>query len=198
MKLEAITFRCVNPDTDTSAILEIYRPFVLNTVVTFEYDVPTVDEFHKRICKIKDEYPYIVAEQSNQIIGYAYAHRYQERSAYQWNVELSIYLSPEARRKKIGKRMYAILFEILACMGIRNGYALITHPYPESEEFHKAMGFQELGCYHKTGYKSGKWHDVVLMEKEILPHSLQPEPVEPFASLPREKIEEILRKGSDK
>lgn len=196
--MEDITYRCVNPDTDTSAILEIYRPFVLSTVVTFEYDVPTVDEFWKRICKIKDEYPYIVAEQNNKIIGYAYAHRYQERCAYQWNVELSIYLAPEARRKKIGKKMYEILFEILACMGIRNGYALITHPYPESEEFHKAMGFQELGCYHKTGYKSGKWHDVVLMEKEILSHSLEPEPVKPFASLPKEKIEEILRKGSDK
>ena len=85
--------------SDAKRLLEIYKPYVEKTVITFEYEVPTIAEFEKRIEKIGSRYPYIVAIENDKIIGYAYAGAYRERAAYDWVVELSIYLDENERKQ---------------------------------------------------------------------------------------------------
>ena len=87
--------------SDAERLLEIYSPYVIETAITFEYDVPSVEEFRGRIEDISSEYPYIVCTYKDEIIGYAYAHRHMERAAYQWNAELSIYLDMEDRKSVV-------------------------------------------------------------------------------------------------
>ena len=85
--------------SDAPALLSIYAHYVENSVITFEYDVPSLEEFEGRMMKIQREYPYLVCEIDQNIVGYAYAHRHMERAAYQWNVELSVYLQPQAQHQ---------------------------------------------------------------------------------------------------
>lgn len=98
--------------SDAPALLSIYAHYVENSVITFEYDVPSLEEFEGRMMKIQREYPYLVCELDQNIVGYAYAHRHMERAAYQWNVEVSIYLLPQVQRRQIGTALYTALLEI--------------------------------------------------------------------------------------
>ena len=101
------------------------------------------------------------------MLGYAYAGTFHERKAFQWDAELSIYLSEEAHRRGIGKKLYLELFSILEEQGIYTVYAHITYPNDDSIAFHKAMGFQKTAHFPKTGYKMGKWRDTIFMEKHL-------------------------------
>ena len=107
-----ILLRTARP-SDAARLVEIYAPYVTDTAITFEYEVPSVEEFRGRIEKTLEKYPYIVAEQNGRILGYAYASAFARRAAYNWSVELSIYLDMEIRRQGIGGRLYKALEEIL-------------------------------------------------------------------------------------
>lgn len=152
-------------EQDAPALLSIYTPYVKDTVITFEYDVPSIEEFARRIREITAFYPWLVWEQNGRIVGYAYAHRHKERAAYQWGCELSVYLSPDARGQGIGTALYQALIQILALQNVYNLYACITLPNEASQRLHKAMGFTFAGTWHHTGYKLGAWHDVGWYEK---------------------------------
>ena len=162
---------------DTPAILSIYAPFVLNTIVSLEYDVPTVAEFAQRIETIQKRLPYLVAEQDGRIMGYAYASVHRERAGYQWSVDASVYLHPDAHRQGVGRQLYTTLFALLRRQGFYNVYAGITLPNPASEAFHRAMGFEPVGVYRNVGYKFGAWHSVEWLQMTLQPH--EPEPVLP-------------------
>lgn len=162
---------------DAPALLDIYAPYVRLTAITFEYDVPTVEEFSRRIANIGSRYPYIVAENDGLIAGYAYASQFHERAAYQWSVETSIYLDTTQRRKGIGRKLYNELERLLRVQGVCNMNACITwlpHADPHlpigSVPFHEAMGFSRCAHFHRCGLKFNHWYDVVWMEKMIGEH----------------------------
>jgi len=166
---------------DVEALIEIYRPYVENTSVTFEYVVPSFEEFAERIQKITKRYPYLVAEVEGKIVGYAYASTFKDRAAYDWCVETSIYLSEEQRGKGIGKRLYQALEEELKNRNILNANACITYAEFEDEyhtnasmHFHEKMGYTFVGRFHKCGYKFGKWYDMIWMEKMLGEHRENP------------------------
>lgn len=160
---------------DTEKLVEIYAPYVLNTAITFEYEVPSIEEFSKRIKTICDNYPYLVAEIDKEIVGYAYASSFHARAAYQWCVEVSIYLKEGRHGKGIGKKLYQELETRLKKQNIKNLNACIAYPDESSIAFHEAMGFTKVGHFHKCGYKLNKWWDMIWMEKLIDNHEEAPE-----------------------
>ncbi len=151
--------------SDAQALVEIYRPYVEETSITLEYEVPSVEEFAGRICEYSSEFPYIVCECDGKPVGYAYAHRYKARFGYRFCAELSVYIDTTHRSKGLGKRMYGALIELLTEMGYKNLYGVVTNPNPPSFALHTSMGFCESGREHLAGFKKGVWRDVVLFER---------------------------------
>jgi len=189
MKIKTIKF--VNEE-DILEILKIYKYYVEETSITFEYVTPSFEEFKDRIKEISSEYPYIVYLSGNDIIGYAYAHKSGERAAYQWNVELSIYLDKNYLGGGIGKILYSALIEILKLQNIQNAYSRVALPNKKSEKLHENLGFCRVGKYSKTGYKNGKWHDVGLFEKRISDYNIEPKPFTSIGRVNKDSINKIL------
>ena len=163
---------------DTDRILEIYAPYVRDTAVSFETEVPGRDEFSERIKKIIKKYPYLVAEMDGRIVGYAYAGVFKNRAAYDHCVETTIYLDKDMKRAGIGSLLYEKLEEILGRMGVLNMNACIAYPAKEDEyltmdsiHFHEKMGYRMVGRFHNSGYKFDRWYDMVWMEKLIGEHT---------------------------
>jgi phosphinothricin acetyltransferase len=171
-----IQLRCVSP-SDASDLLSIYAPYVTDSAVSFELLLPSVEDFAERIVHYSQRFPWIVAENESGILGYAYAYAYRERKAYQWCVETSVYLAPDAKGKGIGKLLYDRLFEILIELNITRAYAVITLPNPASVQFHAKMGFLSFATYQKVGHKFNAWHDVHWMEKELQSPQLPSDPI---------------------
>lgn len=154
-------------DSDIPAILSIYKPYVEGTAITFEYAVPSLNEFTNRFHTIADKYPWLVCEVDGEIAGYAYAGPVFERMAYQWNAELSIYLAPKYYKRKIGTALYYCLFDLLYLQGYYKLISLITSANKVSIKLHEALGFTEFACFKNTGYKFNQWHDVTWLEKDL-------------------------------
>ena len=161
-------------EADSGSILEIYAPFITDTVITFEYEVPTVTEFGKRITNIQKKYPWLICEVNGSVVGYAYASKFSERAAYDWSVDFSIYIKHLYHGKKIGKALYFALFELLKLQGYYNAYAGVTLPNIKSESIHQSFGFKPVGVYQNVGYKFGNWHDVKWFELKIQDYSKSP------------------------
>lgn len=151
--------------SDVAAMLEIYRPFVEQTAVSFEYVLPTQEEFTRRLLEHKQMYPWLVCEEDGCILGYAYAGRAFERAAYAWNAEISCYLN--RRGEGIGRRLYTIIERILMAQGCRKVYAVVTSANAPSIAFHKAIGYREALTYRDVGFKQGRWYDVIWLEKML-------------------------------
>lgn len=145
---------------DAAGFLQIYTPFITQTVITFECKVPGEEEFRQRIEKTLQKYPWLVCETEGRIIGYAYASVFNEREAYNWSVTCSVYIDPQYHRQKIGQALYTALFELLKLQGFYNVYALVTMPNQKSEGIHESFGFETVGIFKKTGFKFGSWLDV--------------------------------------
>lgn len=187
--MEGITIRTAVLQ-DAEVLLEIYAPYVKNTAITFEYDVPTVEEFAGRIGNVLRRYPYLVAEVNGEPAGYAYAGPFKERAAYDWAVETTVYVKEDMKKHGIGRALYEALEKTLAVQGILNLNACIAFPEKEDEylatdsvKFHKKMGFSEVGRFHKCGCKFGRWYDMVWMEKHIGTHEENPAEVRFFAEV---------------
>lgn len=176
---------------DVSSLLAIYQHYI-PTNITFEYVLPSEEEFSRRVSSFSAVYPYLVAEEQGKILGYAYAHRIAERAAFSWGAELSVYLSPDAAGQGLGKRMYQALIELLRFQGVRTVYGLVSSPNPASEALHRSLGFNLMGVQHKAGYKNGQWIDLLWFEKNVAPYDLEPAPIVPLTSLPLEQIQAIL------
>lgn len=149
--------------SDSDSILNIYKPYILNTSVTFEYTVPSSENFRKRVESILSQYPYLVCEDDGNIVAYCYAARFKERAAFGWDCELSIYMKDEYKGRGIGKALYGAVIDICELMNLRNIYGLVVYPNEASEKLHERFGFQLEGVLKKTGYKFGEWLDVLLL-----------------------------------
>ena len=154
-------------EADVPAILDIYAPYIENTTITFEYDVPCRREFMQRFCEITAQFPWLVWEENGSILGYAYAAPPYTRAAYRWCAEPSVYLKPEARGRGIGRKLYAALEEILKIQGYQVLYALITSENTGSLRFHEKMGYEWKVNFSNCGYKFDRWLGLIWMEKRI-------------------------------
>ena len=175
---------------DGERLLEIYRPYVEETAVSFEYETPSVREFQERIRRTLERYPWLVVENSGGIAGYACCAPFKERAAYDWAVETTIYLDREQRGRGYGRLLYQKLEEILARQHILNLNACIAVAEPgdprltnASREFHRHMGYRLVGQFHQCGYKFHRWYDMIWMEKLLGAHPAAPEPVIPVSRL---------------
>jgi Sortase and related acyltransferases len=182
--------RTASPD-DAAEILKIYAPYVEETAITFEYDVPSVSEFRGRIENTLRKYPYLLAESEGEIIGYAYTGAFVGRQAYDWSAETTVYVQKDRKKTGVGGCLYRALESVSAAQNILNLNACIGCPEVEDEyltknsvEFHAHFGYSVIGEFHKCGYKFGRWYNMVWMEKMIGEHKADPQPVIPFAILP--------------
>ncbi len=186
-----ITIHLARPE-DAPALVDIYSYYILNTAITYEYEVPSVEEFAGRIRRVLEKYPYLIARQGDEVLGYAYAGTFIARAAADWDVEVSVYIKHGAHRLGIGRKLYEALENILRQQGIVNLAAAIAAPHDEEDEyltrdslrFHGRMGYEFVGEFKKNGYKFGRWYDLVWMEKRIGEH---------LADMPRPKTLDEVR-----
>ena len=162
---------------DVPRLLEIYAWYVEHTAVTFDEEVPTAEAFAARMARTLQAWPYLVAEDGGTVQGYTYAGPFVGRSAYRFSCETTIYLAHDARRRGYGRALYEALEARLRAMGILNLYACIGDPIVEdeyltrnSEQFHRHLGFEKVGTFHRCGYKFGRWYNMIWMEKLIGEH----------------------------
>lgn len=172
---------------DAERIVEIYAYYVEYTAITFEYAVPSIQEFQNRMINTMKKYPFLVIEKEGLIQGYAYAGPFIGRAAYDWSCELTIYLAHDAKKQGLGRRLYEALEDKLKRMGILNLYACIGFPKKDdayltrnSAQFHKHLGFELVGTFHDCGYKFDHWYDMVWMEKIIGDHQRNQGPIIPY------------------
>lgn len=195
--MEKNKIRIATPD-DAEALLEIYAPYVTDTAITFEYEVPSICEFRERICRTLENYPYLAAERHGKLAGYAYAGVFNERAAAGWAVETSLYVRKDCKNQGIGKELYLALEKVLALQHIINLNACIACPEREDEyltrnsiQFHEHLGYRFIGEFHQCGYKFSRWYNMVWMEKHLGEHPEHPLPVKSF-----EEIRDELAAGA--
>ena len=181
-------------ESDIPRILEIYRPYVEQTTVSFEYETPTLEAFTLRFREITERFPFLVWEEEGRVLGYAYATLPFSREAYRWLAEPSIYLDRDARGRGIGRRLYAALEEILKLLGYRRSYALITSENSSSLGFHEALGYRVLAHFPGCAYKMGRQLGVTWMEKRLKTVEIPTQPPTPWESIGQKgkKVSDIL------
>ena len=145
---------------DSAGCAAIYAPFVAETAVSFETEPPTAAQMAERIASCLRTHAWLVAEDGDELLGYAYATAHRQRPAYQWAAEVSVYVAPTSQRRGVGRALYGQLLVDLAAYGYRLALAGVTLPNPASVALHEAMGFEPVGVYRGVGYKLGAWHDV--------------------------------------
>ena len=155
--------------TDIPGITGIYAHAVREATATFELDPPDVAEMNRRMGHLfNGGYPYIVAEQNNELVGYAYAGPYHHRPAYRFTVEDSIYIAPAMHRRGVGRRLLAELIALSEARGYRQMIAVIgDSANTRSIGLHTALGFRIAGKFESVGFKFGTWLDSVLMQRAL-------------------------------
>ena len=174
---------------DAEAIVAIYEPYVRNTAITFEYEVPDPEEFRSRIRETLKTHPYLVATEGGSIAGYAYAGPLRKRAAYQHSAEMSIYIDQRYRQHGIGRSLYLELEKQLVRQNVFSLYAGVTvsdrpddaYVTDGSICFHERMGYTRIGEYHLCGYKFGQWYNVAWFEKSLGTRPEKPDPFIPFS-----------------
>jgi phosphinothricin acetyltransferase len=161
---------------DAAAVAAIYAPYVRETPITFETEVPSVTEIAGRIERTLVGHPWLVCVRNGEVTGYAYGGTYRTRAAYQWSVEVTVYVRRAAHRHGIGRALYTSLLELLRWQGFYNAYAVITVPNAGSVGLHEGLGFVSAGVTQRVGFKLGRWHDVGTWELALRLPSIPPGP----------------------
>ena len=183
----------VATEADAHELLEIYRPYVEHTAITFEYETPSVQEFAGRIRDVLKRFPYLVVQQDGKLLGYAYASSFHTRAAYRWAVETSIYVRADQKRQGVGRALYQALEDVLKRQNILNLNACIAYPEIEDQylnkdsvAFHEKMGYRFVGRFDSCGYKFHRWYHMIWMEKHIGAHDESPQEVKNFDQVRQE------------
>ncbi|MEM8652046.1 MAG: arsinothricin resistance N-acetyltransferase ArsN1 family B [Pseudomonadota bacterium] len=153
--------------SDAEGVREIYADIVENTAISFEIDVPDVDEMAQRIENVSKSHVFLVAEHASQILGYAYGSFFRPRKAYEKSAEVTVYVHKDMHGKGIGRRLYEALFEVLAEKGFHTALAGIALPNDASVALHKSLGFTTVGVFREVGFKFDKWHDVEWWQRPL-------------------------------
>jgi L-amino acid N-acyltransferase YncA len=170
-------------EADAAAVQAVYAPYVHSTAISFELEPPDVDEMRERIHNTLILFPWLVCEEGENVLGYAYASKHRERSAYQWSVDVSVYVAPGLHRRGMGRTLYAALFMLLRQQGFYNAFAGIALPNEASIGLHRALGFRPVGIYRQVGYKLGKWHDVAWLGLALQAPAETPHPPRPLSGI---------------
>ena len=152
---------------DVPAMLAIYRPYVEETTISFEYDAPTAEQFMARMMNFMAKYPVFVYERGGEVCGYAYAAPAFERVAYAWSVDLSVYVRKDLRGQGMGRALERAVSVFLKALGYRKVYALVAEGNDASIAFHEAVGYRRVAFFPEQGYKRGRWLGVLWLEKEL-------------------------------
>lgn len=180
-------------EADVPAMLNIYTPYVVSSTASWEYEPPSAAEFSGRLrTHLAAGFPWLLAEENGVVLGYAYAGRFAERRGYDWDAEVTVYLSPAAHRRHIGTALYTALLALLRAQGYVNCYALITDPNPASEAFHRRMGFAEAARLPRSGYKQGRWVGLLYYHKALCAPPETPAAPTPAGQLDGAQKEQIL------
>ncbi|WP_049929085.1 GNAT family N-acetyltransferase [Halopiger goleimassiliensis] len=179
--------------SDAGAIRDIYAPFCESSAVTFEETPPTEAELVERIESTLETYPWLVCEREGEVVGYAYASKLRKRRAYQWVVELSVYVAADARGTGVGRVLYESLFDVLERQGVCDAYAVTTLPNPATVAFHERLGFDRVVDFPAMGYTEGDWHDVAWWRRSIHEKADDPEPITPFSELELVDVDAVAR-----
>ena len=159
---------------DAEACAAIYAPYVTDTAISFETEPPKPAEMAERIAAAVRTHAWIVLEDDDRVVGYAYGGPYKSREAYRWSCEVSVYVERGRRRTGSGRVLYDALLARLAERGFRTAVAGMTLPNDASEGLHRAMGFEPIGVYRRIGWKHGAWHDVAWTQRTIATGDDQP------------------------
>jgi phosphinothricin acetyltransferase len=170
----ATTIRLATPD-DAEQVQAIYAPYCF-TPISFEMQPPSVEEMRGRLAKVLDQYAWLVCEDGEEVLGYAYATQHRERAAYRWSVDTSVYVRQSRQRRGVGRALYTSLLAVLPLQGFVNAYAGVTLPNQASVGLHEAMGFEPVGVYRQVGFKCGAWHDVAWFQRPLQPRPAEPSP----------------------
>lgn len=173
--------RDADPERDAAGCLAVYAPYVTDSVISFEDEPPSVDEFTERMGSTTKTHPWLVYEDGGEIVGYAYAHRHMDRAAYRWAANVAVYLAASHHRRGIGRTLYTELFTRLKAQGFQVLIAGVTLPNDASVGLHRSLGFEPVGTYRRIGWKNGAWHDVAWFQLELAPatSATPPEPRPP-------------------
>lgn len=149
-----------------AGIAAVYRPYVTDSVASFEQTPPTEEEIAERM-HVGVRKPWWVAVRDGDLVGYAYASQYRRRLAYRWTVETSVYLRPEEQGRGTGRALYEVLLPVLGDLGYVTAYAGITLPNPASVALHEGVGFRPVGVFAQAGFKNGAWHDAGWWQRSL-------------------------------
>jgi phosphinothricin acetyltransferase len=166
---------------DAAALCAVYAPYVTESFVSFETQAPDAGEMRRRIESGGDLYPWLVAEDGGELLGYAYAAAFRARSAYRFAVETTVYCARGRGGRGIGTALYERLLLVLRDQGFTEAIGAISLPNPASVRLHEKLGFRHVGTYRRVGYKLGAWHDVGLWQN---PLSIADEPPAEPRALP--------------
>jgi phosphinothricin acetyltransferase len=189
--------RLATPD-DAKGILAIYAPYIRDTSITFETDIPSEVALSERIQTFSQNFPWLVCEINGVIAGYAYGSKHRERVAYQWSVECSVYIHDDFLKAGIATALYTALFVILKQQGFCNVYAVINLPNERSVKLHEKMGFEHFAAYKNVGYKLGKWKNVGWWQLIINDYTHEPSPPTSFEELNKDFVPDLFGKCSKK
>jgi phosphinothricin acetyltransferase len=153
--------------SDSGDIVRIYAPYVTNTAITFDEEVPTVAMMSGKIRDTLAKHPFLVAELGERVVGYAYASEFRPRASFRWSVETTVYVSRDSQRQGVGRALYNVLLSTLTRQGFVTAYGVITLPGVASVALHESFGFARIAVFHAVGFKLGAWHDVGFWERRL-------------------------------
>lgn len=181
--------------SDGEDLQAIYAPIVTDTAISFETEPPSVAEMTQRVARTLPRYPWLVADEADAVAGYAYAGMHRTRQAYDWSVDVSIYVRPGHQGRGLGRALYTALFEILRLQRFTGAFAGIALPNPASVALHEAVGFVPVGVYRKVGWKHGAWHDVGWWQRTLAPTNGAAGPVRPLDDVAEPEIATAISEG---
>ncbi len=156
---------------DATVIAEIYEPIVRDTFISFETEPPSHQEMVHRIA---DSLAWVIYEEHDRVLGYAYATPFHRRAAYRWSTEVSIYVAPEAQGRGIARKLLHELLDHLSTRGFVNAFAGIALPNPASIQLFESFGFSQVALHRKVGFKLGAWRDVSWWQLQLRDASIPP------------------------
>lgn len=186
--------RLATPD-DAAGILAIYKPVVEQTAISFELAPPTVEDMRGRIAKTMPQYPYLVCEADGVVAGYVYGSTFRSRPAYQWTVEVTVYVHEDYRKRGIARALYTALFALVKAQGYMTALSVIALPNDASIYLHESMGFETVGVFRNVGYKLGKWHDTGWWQLALNDALLNTYPPKPITDLSEDEVTQALNLG---
>jgi phosphinothricin acetyltransferase len=154
-------------EEDLVRVREIVNHYIEHSVFNFRTEPQSIDEVRALWAQRHQQFPWLVAVVDDHVVGAAYAGPWNDRAAYRWTVESTIYLDPAAHRRGIGDALYTELLDRLHRQGFHSAVAVIALPNDPSVRLHERHGFARVGHLRDAGFKHDAWHDVGFWQRRL-------------------------------